>query len=67
MGLDEEIVLFDEFGSWYLTLKLDSNVSKIIIVNQIIKALREHITQSWIKDMDYVRGPHWNKSDILVQ
>ncbi len=42
MGLDEEIVMSDiDENNWYLTIKLNSKVKKVDIINSVIKALRQ--------------------------
>ncbi|OGS40796.1 MAG: hypothetical protein A3K77_07015 [Euryarchaeota archaeon RBG_13_31_8] len=65
MSLDDEIVLYDDYGNWYLTLKLNPKVKKEFIINEVIYSLREHTFKSKFSQFDVY--PHWNKDDIILR
>lgn len=65
MGLDDEIVLYDDYRNWYLTLKLNPKVKKEFIINEVIYSLTEHAFRSKFPQFDVY--PHWNKDDIILR
>ena len=64
-GLDDEIVLWDRYGNWFLTLKFNPKVNKLIMTNEIVASIRKNFEpiDNWVLLAD---GPHWNKADIIL-
>lgn len=65
MGLDDEIVLYDDYGNWYLTLRLNPKVKKEFIIKEVINSLREYSFKQMFPTFGLY--PHWNKDDIILR
>lgn len=63
MGLDDEIVLWDNYGNWYLTLKFNPKANKLIMINEIVTSIRQHFS-SMDRMILLEDGLHWYKPDI---
>ena len=66
MGLDYVIVLWDDYGNWYLTLKFNPKANKFLLINEVTKSLRQNF---FPKDniLFLVDNPRWIKPQLASQ